>query len=111
MDHIGQKIEVLDNKGEVWKTITVSKQREINGTLYVTDEEGNIYSEDELNLTYRVTPEFILFDTLIDNYSELIKYINSDYTHFDFDTMHKIFNDFMNNMIKAGYIENNKNKD
>lgn len=104
MSYIGKQLEVLDEHNNIIKTITVKGEREIGGVLTVTDEEGNLYTEDELNLSYVRTPECILWQALMDN-----NILEEDYTSFDFKLMSKALKDFMEGMEKAGYIAKDKN--
>lgn len=99
MSFIGHKIEVLDEGGSIAKEITIRKEREIGGVLYVTDEDGDIYSEDELNLTYRLTQERIMWNALVE------AGIHDESTAYDYEAMHKAVEAFMEGMEKAGYVE------
>lgn len=99
MSYLGKQLEVLDEHNNAIKTITVKSEREINGVYTVTDEEGNLYTEDELNLSYVRTPECILWQALMDN-----GILEEDYESFDFELISKVLKDFMEGMKKAGYI-------
>lgn len=99
MSYIGKKVEVFDENSNIVKTITVKGEREVNGVYTVTDEEGNLYTEEELNLSYVRTPECILWQALIDN-----SILEKDYDSFDQELMSNTLKDFMEAMVKAGYI-------
>lgn len=99
MSYIGKQLEVLDEHNNVIKVITVKGEREVNGVYTVTDEEGNLYTEEELNLSYVRTPECILWQALTDN-----GILEEDYDSFDQELMSDTLKDFMEGMEKAGYI-------
>lgn len=99
MSLIGHKIEVLDESGSIAKEITIRKEREIDGVLYVTDECGDIYSEDELNLTLRLTEECIMWNALVE------AGIHDESTAYDYEAMHKAVEAFMRGLEKDGYVE------
>lgn len=102
MSYIGKEIEVIGNDGTIVKKIIVKSEKEINGTLVVTDSEGNIYSEEQLNLSYVLTPEIIMFEALKE-----ANIIDKEYDYFDnfpYDLMHKVVETFMEQMAQSGYI-------
>lgn len=93
---IGTNIEVLDDNGNIIKNITIKNAREINDNIIVTDEDGEIYDEGQLNFEYRITPKGILA-------SILLKYdIIQDLSHCDM--LDDVIDEFMEGMIKSGYI-------
>lgn len=103
MSYIGRKVEVVNSNGDIEKTITVKSEKDVNGTLIVTDDEGNIYSEEELNLKYVLTPEVIMFNAL-----KSADVIDEDYDYFDnfpYSLMHKVVEEFMNGMVNGGYLK------
>lgn len=114
MSYIGKQLEVLDEHNNVIKVITVKGEREVNGVYTVTDEEGNLYTEEELNLSYVRTPECILWQAIKDNIDSAMEtsdeYIQEEDVYGDFigtfnkDFYTAVFKDFMEGMEKAGYI-------
>lgn len=92
MSYIGKEIELI--KGG---TIKVKSEKETENGLIVVDDKGNIYTEDELNLTYKVTPEYIFYTTLKDN----------DITDMEWDStfFSEVFEEFMNRMCNSGYLK------
>lgn len=99
MSLIGQRIGVFGKDSDIAKEITVRKEREIDGVLYVTDEDGDIYSEEELNLRYRLTEERIMRNALVE------AGIHDESTAYDYEAMHKAVEAFMRGLEKAGYVE------
>lgn len=80
------------------KEVTIKSERMIDDTLVLTDTEGNIYSEDELNIRYRVTPWYLMFEALRDNG------IVEEDDWCSGESFKPAFNDFMKSMQKSGYI-------
>ena len=95
MSLIGQEVELV--KGG---TIKVKNEKTVDNTLIVTDENGNIYTEDELNIRYIVTAPYLLYLTLIKN--------NCIDMEWDSKFFEKIFNDLMHALEKSGYVEQSK---
>lgn len=97
-NYIGETLETFDGKNFI-----VKSQKELNdGSIIFTDNEGNIYdSEEDINWSYRLTAEYILFLTLEKN--NIVKKLSWQPTLYK-----KILNDFMNDMVKSGYIEDKK---
>lgn len=97
---VGKEIGVLDTvfdtNGKEIKKIKIIKATETKNGLIVFDEEGTPYHETELNWPYKLTPEFLLYSTLLEN--------GIDIPSWNCDEMHKIFNEFMNKMISSGYV-------
>lgn len=103
-DYIGTEMEILDDDGKVYKTITIKNIKDTSenkdgSEFCVTDEDGNIYLYDELNIRYRLSPEAILYDSLIREYNLFSSF------GFDYNRMHRVFEDFMNEMVKSDYIK------
>lgn len=102
MSYTGKRIEVLNSNGGIEKTITVKSAKEVNNVLVVTDDEGNIYTEEQLNLSFVLTPEAIMFNAL-----KAADVIDEDYDYFDnfpYSTMHKAVEEFMKGMVDGGYV-------
>lgn len=81
------------------KEVTIKSERMIDGLLVLTDTDGNIYSEDELNIRYRVTPWYLLFEALRDN-----DLMGTEVWSKHSNLFKSAFNDFMASMQKSGYI-------
>lgn len=101
MSIVGEKVKVLADGHE----ITVKQEREIDGIAVYTDEDGNIYSEDELDIRYRLSEYSIMFHAL----QEAGLYDEHD--HFDLRTMKAVVDGFMEGMIRAGYIKDDREQD
>lgn len=94
-NYIGETLETFDGK----KFIVKSQKELTDGTIIFTDNEGNIYdSEEDINWTYKLTPEYILFLSLEKN--DIVKKLSWQPTLYK-----KILNEFMDHMVKSGYIE------
>lgn len=91
---VGTKLKRLSDGKEV----TIKSERMIDGILIFTDTEGNIYSEDELNIRYRVTPWYLMFEALLNNG------IVEEEDWCSGESFMSAFNDFMASMQKSGYI-------
>lgn len=103
---IGTQIEVFgtgEKESEIVAEITVSKVVETPYGIIFFDEEMNPWTEDQMNFSYRLSPEFILFDTLRENGVLSDKYVNWD--DFEYDVFDKCLGDFMRLMVKQGYFE------
>lgn len=95
---IGKRVERLSDGEE----IIIKNERIIDDISIFTDTDGNIYSEDELNIRYKVTPWHLLFEALRDNG------IVEEDDWCSGSCFKKAFNDFMQAMQKAGYITSEK---
>lgn len=62
-----------------------------------TDEEGNLYSDQDVNWTYKVTPEAALWIVLKDRLDSSLE--------FDYSKYHEIFEEFMESLERAGYVK------
>lgn len=61
---IGKEIDILDDTDNVIKTITIAKVKNTSYGLIVIDTEGEVYTKDELNTSFLVSPPQALFDFL-----------------------------------------------
>lgn len=66
-DLIGKEIGVLDDDGKEIKKIIVKSVKKIGEQWIVSDNEGNIYSDDELNFSYSLTPKGCLYAAFYEN--------------------------------------------
>lgn len=87
---IGKSVKTLSGE-----EITVKNEKIINGKYVYTDTEGNIYSEDELDLRFMLSKECLLYEALKENGL----CVNWSYKRFA-----KIVENFMSSMVAAGYI-------
>lgn len=108
-DFKGTKIGVLNDEGKVIGEITVKDVKYTKHGAIFLDEENNAYTEEELNFSYRLTPEYLLCDALCKN--GLIRgydgeEIKDPIFAFESETYSKALKDFMDSMVRSGYIEN-----
>jgi len=94
---IGTTLEVfndinVDNSGT--KEITVKKWKRVGESFILIAEDGEIYSEEEVNWHYSITPEAALWVSLMD-----AGIIPDDFAGFDFDKYHKAFHAFMDKLV------------
>ena len=95
---IGEKIEVFNEKDEVIEII-VKKIKDISeekdwSSYVIVSEEGDIYTQDDVNERYVLTPKSILYCTLKDN--------NIDVT---FDELDMTYNTFVELMKNHEYLK------
>lgn len=93
---IGGEIGVLNDDCKEIKKIKITKAVNTKNGLIVFDEDGNPYHENELNWSYRVTPEFLLYDVLDKNGFEV--------PDWNADLMGKVFKEFMDGLVRQGYV-------
>lgn len=96
---IGKEVKRLSDG----KMITIKNERIVDGLSVFTDEEGNIYSESELDIKYRITPWYLMYEALKNN--DLVG--GSHWENYS-DCFKCAFDDFMESMTKAGYISESK---
>ena len=106
-DCIGSFVEVLDENNNVKKTIKIKNIFESanNGTMYLGDD-GILYSEVDLNFKYELTIG-ALFSTFLYKYGYVTKSKMFDKSMDEYENEVK---DFMNMLIKNGYVKT-KNDD
>lgn len=95
---IGRKIEILDAYGNTQKTVTVAKMKDTPQGIVITDENGDVYTEDELNLEYCLPPAYALFGFLKDN--ALLK----ENARYDATKYNNLFEDLMSMLERQGVI-------
>lgn len=100
-DCIGSFVEVLDENNNVKKTIQIKKIFESanNGTMYLGDDDI-LYSEVDLNFKYELTIG-ALFATFLCKYGYVTKSKMFDKSMDEYENEVK---DFMNMLIKNGYV-------
>lgn len=98
---IGKKVKRLADGKEV----TIKNEKFVEDLCIYTDTEGNIYEESELDIRYKVTPWYLLYDALRDN--GLVGTMAWDHHQ---NCIKSAFNDFMESMQKAGYISQQTDK-
>lgn len=96
---IGEKIEVFNEKDEVIEII-VKKIKDISeeqdwSSYVIVSEEGDIYTQDDVNERYALTPKGILYWALKD-------------INVSFDELDMIYNTFVELMKNHGYLKENK---
>lgn len=67
--------------------------------------DGNIYSEDDINWHYSLTPEGALWVTLQD-----AGIIEKDFDSFNFDMYHDAFTHFMDMLVKLNIVSDGSSK-
>lgn len=95
----GTELKVL----ETGKTIKVVNFKETDLGLVIIGDDGEIYTEDQLDIRYRLTPERLLFQAVLD-----ANIFEEEDMYWDFKLWHIAFDNFMHSMIKAEYIKDNK---
>ena len=100
-DYIGSFVEVLDENNNIKKTIQIKNIFESanNGTMYLGDD-GILYSEVDLNFKYELTIG-ALFATFLCKYGYVTK---SKMFNKSMDEYENEVKDFMNMLIKNGYV-------
>lgn len=100
-DYIGSFIEVLDENNNVKKIIQIKNIFESanDGTMYLGDD-GILYSEVDLNFKYELTIG-ALFATFLCKYGYVTK---SKMFNKSMDEYENEVKDFMNMLIKNGYV-------
>lgn len=96
---IGKEVKRLSDG----KTITIKNERTVDGLSVFTDEDGNIYSESELGIKYRITPWYLMYEALKDN-----DIVGKNHWEKHSSSFKSAFEDFMESMTKAGYISESK---
>ena len=91
-DLIGTQIGVLNNEGKEYKTITIVK---IKNDIFLGDD-GEMYTENDLNFHYTLTPEYIMYKAVHDNVDNGIV--------FDADDFKLCVKQFMDEMTNFGYV-------
>lgn len=91
---VGKRVKRLSDG----KEITIKSGRMIDGIPVLTDTDGNIYEEHELDIRYRVTPWYLMFEALRDNG------IVEEDDWCSGESFKSAFKDFMASMQKSGYI-------
>lgn len=95
---IGRKIEILDAYGNTQKTVTVAKMKDTPQGIIIIDTNGDVYTEDELNLNYCLPPAYALFGFLKDH--ALIE----GNALYDADKYNNMFEDLMAMLERQGVI-------
>lgn len=95
---VGRKIEILDAYGNTLKTVTVAKMKDTPQGIVITDENDDIYTEDELNLKYCLPPAYALFSFLKDQ-----ALLDED-TEYDANRYNNMFEDLMSMLERQGVI-------
>ena len=95
---IGKEVKRLSDG----KIITIKNERIVDDLSVFTDEDGNIYSESELDIKYRITPWYLMYEALKNN-----ELVGRNHWEKHSDCFKCAFDDFMESMVKAGYITNN----
>ena len=105
-DYIGSFVEVLDENNNIKKTIQIKKIFESanNGTMYLGDD-GVLYSEIDLNFKYKLTIG-ALFATFLYEHGYVTK---SEMFNKSMDEYESEVEDFMNMLIKNGYVVSKDN--
>lgn len=91
-DMVGREVELIDGK-----KVTIANFKEINGTTIFTSTDGEIFSEDDVNWYIKVTPQYLLF-TVLEKHEIVWK------DEWDCEKYTAIFEDFMSEMERCGYI-------
>ena len=105
-DCIGSFVEVLDENNNIKKTIQIKNIFESanDGTMYLGDD-GILYSEVDLNFKYELTIG-ALFATFLCKYGYVTKSKMFDKSMDEYENEVK---DFMNMLIKNGYVKTKNN--
>ena len=105
-DLIGSFVEVLDENNNIKKTIKINKIFESanNGTMYLGDD-GILYSEVDLKFKYKLTIG-ALFATFLYEHGYVAK---SEMFNKSMDEYESEVEDFMNMLIKNGYVVSKDN--
>ena len=105
-DYIGSFVEDLDENNNVKKTIQIKNIFESanDGTMYLGDD-GILYSEVDLNFKYELTIG-ALFATFLCKYGYVTK---SKMFNKSMDEYENEVEDFMNMLIKNGYVVSKDN--
>lgn len=100
---IGKNIDVMDDGGNIIKTVQVAKAKQTEYGQVIVDTDGNIYTEDELNMTYIMTPACALHRFLIAH--GLLKADDE----FIYDKYEGLFEDLMEMLEHQGIVEKTLN--
>ena len=97
---IGDEIEVLNDEGNVIKSVTVRNIKDLSPDndwerFVIVDEHGDIYDDSVLNLSYKLSPEYLL-QLALNKFG---------YNEIPFEDTRLIFGEFENLMIEHGYIK------
>ena len=101
-DLIGQSIGIIDDSGHVKKKVTIAKVKQIGDDYAFLGDDGEIYSCEQLDFVYQITPQKLLFDALCQH--EVL--CEGDWNPAVFTA---VFNDFMTEMEHQGYIQEQSN--
>lgn len=81
--------------------ITIKDMKTVGEEDVYSDDEGNLYTDDQLEWNYRLSPGRILYDVLTG-------YDAVDVHGWDSEQFPKMADEFMKEMVRCGYVENNK---
>lgn len=81
--------------------ITIKDIKTIGEESVYSDEEGNLYTDEQLEWHYRLSPGRILYDILVG-------YDAVDVHRWDSTQFPEMADEFMKEMVRCGYIEDNK---
>ena len=95
---VGRQIEILDACGNIQKTVTVAKMKATPQGIIIVDTDGDIYTEDELNLRYCLPPAYALFSFLKDQ-----ALLDED-TQYDATRYNNMFEDLMSMLERQGVV-------
>lgn len=91
---IGTTVGVLDDEGHEYKQIIIKNYKKLGNQIVWVDEDGDIYSDDELNWCYQLTPKGI-FAHVMYSYDENISENRID----------ELWNEFYKSMERNGYVK------
>lgn len=89
---IGHKVDLVNGA-----QTTVKYARLIGDIWVFTSEDGEIFTEDDIDFRYKVTPFYLLFCSL-----QKEGVVKED--DWDGDTYERIYNHFMSELESCGYI-------
>ena len=98
---IGKEIDILDTNGDVVKTIRVAKAKNTSYGLILIDTEGEVYTRDELNTDFLVSPSYALFDFL-----KAEGFVRPD-ASYESDRYNRLFNALMDMLERQRIIQKN----
>ena len=90
---IGHEVEILNDEGEVIKKVKVKSYKIYNGHATFLSEDGELYDEDEINWSYRLTEPALLATWLQSNGHKINMICNDKDRRDEADTL---FNSWLN---------------
>ena len=102
---IGHEVEILNDEGKVIKKVKVKSYKIYNGHATFLTEDGELYDEDEINWSYRLTEPALLATWLQSNGYKINMICNDKDRRDEADTL---FTSWLNQLIRQGDVTNSE---